>query len=71
MQNRNNLMPSTALARLKNTFQTIPYLAVMGMIWGYLAAAVTGLIIGLFIASVISFIISKAGKPGSYKAGRL
>lgn len=62
MRTHNNLMPSAVLTKFKNTIWALPYLAVMGMIWGYLAAAGTGLIIGLLIATVTSIIISKAGK---------
>ena len=57
-----DLMPAASGTRLKNTLRALPYLAVMGMIWGYLAASVTGLIIGLLIASATSIIISKACK---------
>ena len=60
MQTHNELMPSTISTKLKNTIRVLPYLAIMGMIWGYLAASVTGLIIGLLIASVMSVIIGGA-----------
>ena len=57
MQTHNDLVPSAALTKLKNTLWVLPYLAIMGMIWGYLAAAVSGVIIGLLIAAAASVII--------------
>jgi acyl-CoA synthetase (AMP-forming)/AMP-acid ligase II len=62
MQTHNNLVPSATLTKLKNTIWVLPYLAIMGMIWGYLAAAVSGVIIGLLVGAAASVIISKAGK---------
>ena len=61
MEIHSDLIPAAETTRLKKIFRVLPYLAVMGMIWGYLAAAVTGLIIGLLLASVTSIVISKAG----------
>jgi hypothetical protein len=55
-------MPRATLNKLKNTMRALPYMAVMGMIWGYLAAAVKGLFIGLLIAAVTSVIISNDRK---------
>jgi hypothetical protein len=52
MQTHNKSMPSATFDKIKNTMRALPYTAVMGMIWGYLAAAVKGLFIGLLIATV-------------------
>ncbi len=53
-------MTSDAVGALKNTAWALPYLAVMGMIWGYLAGAASGLIIGLLIAALASAIVGTA-----------
>lgn len=61
MEIHSDLMPAANAIRLKNILRVLPYLAIMGMIWGYLAAALSGLIMGLLLASVTSVAISKAG----------
>ena len=71
MQTHKNSMPNATLAKLKNMLRALPYMAVMGMIWGYLAAAVKGLFIGLLIALVANVIISKAEKLQGSEAGKL
>ena len=68
MQIHNNLMPSAALTKLKNTIWVLPYLAIMGMIWGYLAAAVSGVIIGLLVAAAASVIIGSTSKMFSIRS---
>ena len=65
MQTYNKSIPGVSVNRLKNTLRTLPYLAVMGMIWGYLAAADTGVIIGVLTASVTSIIIGSAADKSS------
>ncbi len=62
MQTHSYLLPSATLTKLKNTIRVLPYLAIMGMIWGYLAAAVSGVIIGLLIAAAASIIIGTQAK---------
>jgi hypothetical protein len=62
MEIHSDLMPAANATRFKNILRILPYLAVMGMIWGYLAAALSGLVLGLLLASVTSVVISIAGK---------
>ena len=57
MKIQQDVTVSCAAGTLKKIIGTFPYLAVMGMIWGYLAAALSGVIIGLLIAAVCSVII--------------
>ena len=45
------------LFKLKNTIWAFPYLAVMGLIWGYLADASSGAITGLAAATVLSVLL--------------
>ena len=44
----------------RNTIWAFPYLAVMGMIWGYLANASSGAVAGVFIATAASVLIGTA-----------
>ena len=46
-----------AVFKLKNTIWAFPYLAVMGLIWGYLAGASSGAIAGLTAAAALSIIL--------------
>jgi hypothetical protein len=55
-----NVDSTNAVFKLKNTIWAFPYLAVMGMIWGYLAGASSGAIAGLAAAAAISV----TGTPG-------
>jgi hypothetical protein len=64
MQTHNKSMPSATFDKIKNTMRALPYTAVMGMIWGYLAAAGKGAAVGLFFAAVADVIIA-------FAAGRL
>ena len=51
---------SDAVLKLKNIIWAFPYLAVMGLIWGYLAGAFSGAIVGLAVAAGISVLIGSA-----------
>ena len=51
MKSHSNSAPTVTGSTLKNIIWALPYLTVMGMIWGYLAAAFTGAVIGLLIAA--------------------
>ena len=57
MTSGNHADSANAVFKLKNTIWTFPYLAVMGLIWGYLAGASSGAIIGLAAAAAISVIL--------------
>ena len=57
-------LPAAGGNTLKNIIWALPFLAVMGLIWGYLAAAGKGAAVGLFFAAVADVIIAVA-------AGRL
>lgn len=64
-----NVDSTNAVFKLKNTIWAFPYLAVMGMIWGYLAGASSGAIAGLAAAAAISVLLGSAtsiftGTPG-------
>ncbi len=59
-------MSAAASSTFKNFIWALPFLAVMGMIWGYLAAAGKGAAVGLFFAALADVIIAvAAGRPGS------
>jgi hypothetical protein len=45
---------------IRNTLWAFPYLAVMGLIWGYLADASSGALAGLLIAAATSVWVGKA-----------
>jgi hypothetical protein len=69
MTPRNNVDSANAVFKLKNTIWAFPYLAVMGLIWGYLAGASSGAIAGLAAAAAISVLLGAAtsiftGTPG-------
>ena len=49
-----------AVFAFRNTIWAFPYLAVMGLIWGYLADASSGAIAGLLIAAATSVWVGKA-----------
>ena len=55
-----NVDSTNAVFKLKNAIWAFPYLAVMGMIWGYLAGASSGAIVGLAAAAAISVLIGSA-----------
>ncbi|MEJ2286476.1 MAG: hypothetical protein P8X85_23105 [Desulfobacterales bacterium] len=55
-----NVDSTNAVFKLKNTIWAFPYLAVMGMIWGYLAGASSGAIAGLAAAAAISVLLGSA-----------
>jgi tetratricopeptide (TPR) repeat protein len=50
---------SPAILIIRNTLWAFPYLAVMGLIWGYLADASSGAIAGLLIAAATSVWVGK------------
>jgi tetratricopeptide (TPR) repeat protein len=45
---------------LRNAIWAFPYLAVMGLIWGYLARGLSGAIVGLVVAFLVSAAIGSA-----------
>ena len=49
-----------AILIIRNTLWAFPYLAVMGLIWGYLAGGSSGAIAGLLIAAGASVWVGKA-----------
>ena len=49
-----------AILIIRNSLWAFPYLAVMGLIWGYLADASSGAIAGLLIAAATSVWVGKA-----------
>jgi len=53
----NNGVSADAVFKLKNTIWAFPYLAVMGLIWGYLAGAYSGAIAGLAAAAALSVML--------------
>ena len=55
-----NVDSANAVFKLKNTIWAFPYLAVMGMIWGYLAGAFSGALAGLAAAAAISVLLGSA-----------
>ena len=57
MRTGNNAASSNTVFKLKNTIWAFPYLAVMGLIWGYLADAASGAIAGLAVAAALSVLL--------------
>ena len=57
MKSHSNSAPTASGSALKNIIWALPYLAAMGMIWGYLAAAFSGAVIGLLVAAAAVFVI--------------
>ena len=57
MRTGNNVASSNTVFKLKNTIWAFPYLAVMGLIWGYLADAASGAITGLAVAAALSVLL--------------
>jgi tetratricopeptide (TPR) repeat protein len=53
---------------LRNAIWAFPYLAVMGLIWGYLAGGPSGAVVGLVVAFLVSAAI---GSAASTITGRL
>jgi hypothetical protein len=53
---------------LRNAIWAFPYLAVMGLIWGYLAGGSSGAVVGLVVAFLVSATI---GSAASTITGRL
>lgn len=69
MRSADIVKPGDAVLKVKNTIWAFPYLAVMGLIWGYLAGASSGAIAGLAAAAAISVLLGSAtsiftGTPG-------
>jgi tetratricopeptide (TPR) repeat protein len=60
MKPGHNFISAGAILKLKNTIWALPYLAVMGLIWGYLANASSGAVVGLAVAVVINVLIGSA-----------
>jgi hypothetical protein len=66
METRHKLLPAAEGSTFKNMIWALPFLAVMGMIWGYLAAAGKGAVVGLFFAAAADVIIAVvAGRTGA------
>ncbi|MGD9080463.1 MAG: tetratricopeptide repeat protein [Desulfobacterales bacterium] len=57
MKPAHNIISADTTLKLKNTIWALPYLAVMGLIWGYLADASSGAIVGLVAGVAISVLI--------------
>ena len=53
----NSVDSARTVLKLKNIIWALPYLAGMGLIWGYLAGAFSGAIVGLAFAAGISVLI--------------
>ena len=60
MKPGSNVDSTNAVFKIINTIWAFPYLAVMGMIWGYLAGASSGAIAGLAAAAAISVLLGSA-----------
>ncbi len=60
MKPRKNTDSADAALTLRNTIWAFPYLAVMGLIWGYLAGESSGAIVGLVVAAAASVTIGSA-----------
>jgi hypothetical protein len=55
-----NLDSADSALILKNAIWAFPYLAVMGLIWGYLARGFFGAVVGLVVAFLVSAAIGSA-----------
>ena len=53
----NHVDSSNTVFKLKSAIWAFPYLAVMGLIWGYLADATSGAIAGLAVAAALSVML--------------
>ena len=60
MKPRKNTDSADAALTLRNATWAFPYIAVMGLIWGYLAGGSTGALIGLMAAVAVSALIGTA-----------
>ncbi len=60
MKPRKNTDSTDAALTLRNVIWAFPYLAVMGLIWGYLADESSGAIVGLAVAAAASVMIGSA-----------
>ena len=60
MKPAHNFISADVTLKLKNTIWAFPYLAVMGLIWGYLADASSGAIVGLAVSLAVSVLIGSA-----------
>jgi hypothetical protein len=60
MKPGHNFISAGAILNLKKTIWAFPYLAVMGLIWGYLADASSGAIVGLAVAVAVNILIGSA-----------
>lgn len=69
MKPRNDMESSDMTFNLRNAIWALPYLVVMGLIWGYLAGGSSGAVVGLVAAILVSATIGSAtstlrGVPG-------
>lgn len=60
MKSRKDVDSADAALTLRNVIWAFPYLAVMGLIWGYLADESSGAIVGLAVAAAASVMIGPA-----------
>ena len=60
MKPSGNIDSSLAVSTVRNALWVFPYLAVMGLIWGYLAKTSSGAVAGLVISAVASVLIGRA-----------
>lgn len=59
MKLRKHVDSIRAASILKNMIRAYPYLAVMGLIWGYLAYGSSGAVAGLMLAAAVSAWVGK------------
>jgi len=60
MKPSENIDSSLTVLTVRNALWAFPYLAVMGLIWGYLAKTSSGAIAGLVVSAVASVLIGRA-----------
>jgi len=60
MKLRKNADSADMALNLRNAIWALPYLAVMGLIWGYLAGQSSGAVVGLVVAIFVSAMIGSA-----------
>ena len=70
MKPAHNFISADVTLKLKNTIWAFPYLAVMGLIWGYLADASSGATIGLAVAATINVLVGSATSLFNKPQGR-
>jgi hypothetical protein len=76
MKLRKDVNSADMALNLRNAIWALPYLAVMGLIWGYLAGGSSGAVVGLVAAILVSAMIGSAtsilsGVPGGGAANTL